>query len=694
LSSSVVKPISGPSGQDEFALPAGRSVWRAAGPILATGAAYYVGAKVGLAFTLQPNPISMLWPPNAVLLAALLLMPLRWWPAALAAALAGHLASELQGGVPLAMVLCWFVSNCAQALIGALLMRRFALRPFLLSSMRSVWVFCWCAVFMAPFLSSFLDAEFVTLLHFGSASYWDLFGDRFISNVVATLLIVPVALATLPQHGARPRLPVDRLGEAAMLLAALLAVSFAVFDLYPAAHDMPAPALPAEALLYVPVPLLLWAALRFGPLGASVALAAFAFPVMWGAVHGLGPFADDSANGALPVQLFLVSVGVPLLFLAALVEERLTAERAVRESEQRFAAAFRANPDAIMITNSMGEILDVNDHWQTLFGYVRAQALGRSVLGLDIHSADFARSRFLGLMRPGTPLRDAQIELRNRGGEILTTRCSSEELRLDGENCVITIMRDMTHELKVENEVLQQSRQLVHLARVARLADMSGALAHELSQPLTAILSNAQAAQRFLMHDPINLGEIRSILDDIVQADKRAGEVIRGLRVLMKKGQEHFAPVSLNEMVDGVLVFSHSDLVARGVSVKTELASDIRRVRGDAVQVQQLLLNLVSNACEAMEANDRGDRSMVIRTEFRGGDMRLILTDSGPGFNADQLKHLFEPLYTTKEHGLGLGLSICRMIADAHGATIRAFNAPAGRGAVFHVVFPALPEVA
>ena len=177
------------------------------------GIAYYLGAKVGLALTFQPLPISVLWPPNAVLLAALVLAPVRWWWLLLLGAFPAHFIAEAQGGVPAAMVLCWFVSNVSEAVIGALFVRRFMAGAPRLDSMRQVAVFICGAVLLAPFLSSFLDAAFVRLIGWGESSYGDLWITRFVSNMLATLTFVPVVMTWAARDGiARPA----KLGQGAL----------------------------------------------------------------------------------------------------------------------------------------------------------------------------------------------------------------------------------------------------------------------------------------------------------------------------------------------------------------------------------------------------------------------------------------------------------------------------------------------
>jgi C4-dicarboxylate-specific signal transduction histidine kinase len=247
---------------------------------------------------------------------------------------------------------------------------------------------------------------------------------------------------------------------------------------------------------------------------------------------------------------------------------------------------------------------------------------------------------------------------------------------------------DITDRKEADLELQEQRRELAHLSRVAILGELSGALAHELNQPLTAILSNAQAAQRFLAQDPVNLSEVAEILVDIVDEDKRAGEVIRRLRALLKKGETQFQPLDLNEITGEVIDLTHSDVVSRSILVQTELFPDLPAVRGDRIQLQQVLMNLILNACDAMEVGTSQTHRLSIATKSDGnGMLHVLIPDSGKGIPPVILERLFEPFFTTKSHGLGLGLTICRSIVAAHGGQLSAVNNP-DRGATFCLALP------
>jgi two-component system, LuxR family, sensor kinase FixL len=253
------------------------------------------------------------------------------------------------------------------------------------------------------------------------------------------------------------------------------------------------------------------------------------------------------------------------------------------------------------------------------------------------------------------------------------------------------ISLDDTGRKQAEREQARQRAELAHLSRVAMLGELSGSLAHELNQPLAAILSNAQAALQFLDHDPIDLDEVRGILNDIVAEDRRAHEVIRRLRLLFGKGEGQFEPLDLNELVLEVLDLMKSDLVNHGVMVQTEMAVGLPPVSGDRVQLQQVLINLIVNASDAMAENKSNDRKLCVATRIDdSGNVALSVADAGSGIPPDEIEHIFEPFYTTKTKGMGLGLAICRTVASAHAGKLWATNNP-DRGVCFHLSLSPVP---
>jgi signal transduction histidine kinase/ABC-type uncharacterized transport system substrate-binding protein len=242
--------------------------------------------------------------------------------------------------------------------------------------------------------------------------------------------------------------------------------------------------------------------------------------------------------------------------------------------------------------------------------------------------------------------------------------------------------------MRGEHEVQRLRRDLTHVGRVATMGELTASLAHELNQPLTAILSNAQAAQLLLANGGPDAAELGEILSDIVEDDKRAGEVIRRLRALLKKGELEHMRLDLNEVIQEVVRLVHSDAIIRNVSIALDTDPAMPAVAGDRVQLQQVILNLIMNGLEAMRRPTRGDRRLLIRTQKPDvGAIRVSVRDSGSGIHEDDLSRIFEPFYTTKPDGMGMGLSIARSIIEMHGGHLWAENIPAG-GAIFSFTLP------
>lgn len=657
----------------------GRS-WSGLRIAVVVAVAYYIAARIGMSFTFAPIPHAVLWPPNAILFGCLVLVPVRRWWIALAGAAVGHVAAELQHGIPPLMVLCWFLSNTFEAVLGASLVQYLADGRGL-ASLRGVVVFLVAAT-VATFASSFLDVGLVRLTGFSEQDFAILWQTRFFSNILASLVIVPVVMnwatpgATSLHWGTRKQVT-----EATALVAGLFAVSVLAFDYREEGFQVP------TALLYLPVPFLVWAALRFGPALTSASYAMVVFVVLWGAAHGRGPFlVAVTQQDALPIQLFLTSIAVPLLLLAAAMEERREAERRLRASEELFSTAFRNCPVGVMISRRAdGAILEANERWLRLLGYP-AQPRWIAPLADHLRGAD---RRPHALKEDGE---EREIELQDCAGELHTAYLTMAQVEVRGEPCLINILRDVTSERRVERESQEQRHQLTHLTRVASLSAFSSTIAHELNQPLTAILSNAQAALRYLTREPLNVPELRTILMEIAEADKRAGLLIHHLRLLMKKGEEEFAPVVLNHLVAEVLDFVRGEFLLRNVEVRTSYAPDLPQVSGDRVQLQQVIINLVCNACEAMRDQPRDTKVLSISTSTAvNGGAQLLVTDTGPGIPADRLERVFEPFYSSKENGMGMGLAICRSIVQAHGGLLTAESRD-GEGATFRLLLPrALP---
>jgi PAS domain S-box-containing protein len=367
----------------------------------------------------------------------------------------------------------------------------------------------------------------------------------------------------------------------------------------------------------------------------------------------------------------------------------------LRESEQQMTLATEATNLGVWVRDLAQNEIWASHQWRALFGFAPAERLDLEKFFQRLHPDDREAIR---QTLAGANIGDGNYETDYRvvlpDGR-MRWMASRGRVEFNGGGKAVRVRgvsQDITARKQAEAEAARQRSELAHLSRVTMLGELSGSMAHELNQPLTAILSNAQAAQRFLAHDNADLNEVRDILKDIVEQDNRAGEIIRRLRLLLKKGEVHQLPLDLNDVVQEVLKMIRSDLVNQSVTVHAELAADLPPVKGDRVQLQQVLLNLVMNACDAMNGNAPAERQLVVRTESCADkNVRVAVSDCGLGIAPDKLEQVFEPFFTTKTQGLGLGLSVCRTIISAHGGKLWAANG-AERGAVFNFTLPALAE--
>jgi len=829
--------------------------------------AYLLGAKVGEQLRFLPLTTSVLWPPNAILTATLLLTAPQRWPLYLLAALPAHLIVQFGVGRPTAFVLALFVTNCTEALLAAGAVRRFGDgRRF--DTLRDVAIFVMYAVLAAPFLSSFADAAVVSL--FNAEPYWLVWRTRFFSNTLTELMLVPAIVMAVTRllPWMRNAAPLRRL-EGALLAVAPLAVGMVAFG--PAFERIAALREPGTQFAFL-LPVLFWAAVRFGPGGFSMTLLVTTLVAIWAGAQGRGVFsAMPPAQSVLALQIYLSVTAIPLLCLAAVIEERRRAQAALAERLRfeellaqlsgSFVHIAASGTDAAFGTwlRELGLFLEVDrlvvyrfprhsDDVRSVYSWIRpgvaaspalmtneafpwmraelaaerAVAIGRiddappeaardvhmmrtrgarstlvlplvaggEVLGClafvmfttdrawppeliqrlrlvaevfasalaqkdadeAIRASEALKSAILASLTSGVAVLDhsgrvvtvnaswlrfrddpaawaAQAEvgesyveacrraagagraqaaeavelvgavlagslptftLEYSGGEPVASWYTISVVPLpdrDGGGAVVA-HADTTDVKRAEIDAQRIRQELAHSARVFTMGELTASLAHELNQPLAGIRTNAQAAQRFLDATPPHYGEIRSILSDIVEDDKRAADVINRLRELMRKGEPEVARVDINDVIRGVIKLVSSDAIIRGVDITSDLAAGPLIVLGDRVQLQQVVLNLLLNAMEAMVDRTRAQRVVVVRTRPDSRGVEVVIEDTGPGLAPGAEEMIFEPFYTTKSSGMGMGLSIARSILQAHGGSIRARSNPR-RGAMFHFLLPA-----
>jgi two-component system, LuxR family, sensor kinase FixL len=657
--------------------------------ILATGACYYLATRTAWLLTFPDSKVSLFFPPHAVLVSILLLVPPRhWWAYVLAAASSHYVATQQAHWPPLYALQCE-AFDAVKYVLTAGGIRMFIKSRFHLISLREAVIFVLIAGIIVPVGTAFWGAAFTVANGFGT-DYWVEWRNLSISNGVTAIVLVPLILIgahrlVTRKFKAEPR----RILEAFLLAAGILALGSVVFDRSPAGPDT------SPALLYAPVPLLIWAALRFGLGGMSASMLGVTVMAILGTMRGNGPFLTQTpSENALALQLFLLITATPLLLLAVVIDDERRSKEALRVNEERMSLAVNSAQMALWDWDVANDSVWMTDEGRRFFSFEPDEPLHYESLAGRVHPDDSAvRATAIrqALETRGSYEAEYRIILPDGSVRWIAARGHRPNPAVDGAPPrIIGVSMDITRQKHADAEAQLQREELAHLSRVATVSALSGSLAHELGQPLGSILSNAQAGERFMAQGAPDLVELRAIFADIVRADRRAGEIIQSLRTMLRRGEVALQPVNVNESLEELLRLMRSDFIGRGVSVSKLTTGDLPPAMTDRVQLQQVLLNLIVNACDAMESNPPEDRTLTLTTFIAQNEVRIGVLDCGVGL-PDDVETLFQPFHTTKEHGLGIGLSICRTLVTSHGGRLWA-ERRAQRGAAFYVALPLARE--
>ena len=599
--------------------------------------AYYVGAKIGFALTFQPHAVSTLWPPNAIVFTALLIFPKRWWWFLLLALLPAHLLVQLNASVPPAMIFCWYISNCTEALISASVLLYLTRGKVRFDTTRSVGMFI-LSVIVGVLLSSFLDAAFVRLNRFGEAPYWHVFRMRFFSNVLTSLTLVPLFLPwTTPHLQSFLTVSVRRYVEATALIICLLLVGVFGF-----ASSRTVGSTTPE-VVYLPWPFLLWATIRFGPRGFSLAFITISLFAIWGAIHGLGPFASQSAEvSALSMQFFLIFSSMPLLFLAALIKEREHAQRLARHDFEQNKAMLRAIPDMVFLFSNEGVFLDYHAREPGELFVPPSAFLGKNVR--DVLPTALAEKVIKSIERTSSTDAPQILEY----SLLIEGRERFYEARLIGMegDKTLTIVRDVT-DRQLAATALTQSQTRLHNSHkqirelLRRLIDVQESERRKLSRELHDDLSQKIATlsisiSRVKRKVPVSEEQLIAGLDGLREETNRLTSDIRQLsHQLHPSVLEHVGLVAaLESYVQGFKSEEQID-----VTLSTEL---------DNTKIPfQTSIGLYRVAVEALRNVARHSGASAAEVSLGVFDDAIVLeiSDTGVGFNVELAK---------KGEGLGL----------------------------------------
>lgn len=379
----------------------------------------------------------------------------------------------------------------------------------------------------------------------------------------------------------------------------------------------------------------------------------------------------------------------------------------VHRKASLFDLITESAPDAIVSVDKNGLIRSFSPAAEEMFGYPENEILGRPITVLmpepyrSEHDGYMARylttgvRHIIGIGR--------EVRAQRKSGEVFPAELAIGELVRHGETVFMGFIRDVSDRANAEREAARLKRALDRVSRIQMLGEMSTAVAHEVNQPLTAIANYATAARRLLKADGDHIDEASAFLDQVAAEARRAGEIIKRMRNLVDRGAVELRPVNVNSIVREATRVSVAGLPFHNLDVHQDLDENLPPVMADRVQIQQVVINLLANSIEAIGGDEH--RDVYVETERvqpsgvlniaarRNADDEVMVTvrDDGPGISEDSLTAVFEPFYTEKDHGLGVGLAVCRSIVHAHGGTIWAENNPEG-GASFHFTLRAADD--
>jgi len=657
---------------------------------LVVSVACYAGAVIGNVLRFPHVGTAILYPPYAIVTAALLLSPVRRWWIFLLAGSVGSFVPQRLGGDPAAFILLTEIANYARALLAAWGIRRFgdSGRFYTLKGMTAFLLF---AVVLAPGVGAFIGAGVVAV--YGDGGYWAAWRLWLMSNVLTGITLLPVVLIARDHVVRRSAVAgLRRWHEASVLIFSLLAAGALV---------LLAPNTSGTSL-YAPLPLLLWAAVRFGPGGTSAALLMVSAMTIIGTLDERGPFITPSpSDGLLQLQLFLFVISVPLLLLSALLREQRRTADELRASQQQYRTIVEDQTELICRFRPDGALTFVNGAFGRALGRPPQDLMGAffwSFVPPDARDT----SKLLASLTPDQPLLTWEHRLVTNAGE---NRWEQWRVRamFDRRGQVLdyqAVGRDITERKRAEEEhaLLESQRAHAEALREAdrRKDEFLAMLAHELRNPLAPI-AMAVEILRLVPSGDEQIGSAREIIGrQTAQLARLVDDLLDVARITSGSIQLRLETVDLGRVIASTLESTRPLIVARQLRFETDLPEGPLTVKGDSVRLAQMFSNLVNNSAKYSPIGGR--ISVTVRRD--ANQVVLRFRDGGVGIPGNMLERIFEPF--TQVHrprdaalgGLGLGLALVKKLVELHGGTVRADSDGPGLGSEFTVRLPALRAAA
>jgi PAS domain S-box-containing protein len=633
--------------------------------------AYVLGCGFAQLLAIVPGTGISIWPPSGLFIATLVLASRSTWPWwVVGGCLAELLGNFLWFHNPLPAAILFNAGNALEAVVGAWLINRTCGRPVRLETLREVLAFVVLGAGIAPLFSATVGSA--TLAWFGIQSFataWPLF---WIGDATGVFIVAPLAVVVFQNWRGKAQLSVGRWMEACILGLIFLGVAALSLSGY----------LP---FAYIIMPPLLWAAVRFEFKGAAVALVLLALITAAFTISGAGQFAGDpesQRHKQIMLQLFLAISAFSALVVAAISRQHQMAVLTLRQSERSLRELVETLPMHIWCTAPDGKPIYFSRQFQDFIGFnltdkdVDGASRLSSVLNAIIHPDDLDTVSTLYAHSLATGESYAlKHRLRRCDGQYRWVETRAVAMR-DSDNAIVQwngVCLDMDDQVLAEDALRRASDRLAQANQAASLAELSASIAHEINQPLAAIVANSVACCRWLSSEPPNIERAKITVDRISRDASSVGDVISRIRALFRRAPHARSSESVNRLIAEVCRLMADKIAAQNVRIETHLEPNLPSVAIDRVQVQQVLVNLIWNGVEAMDAIIEGARAIQIRSSHDGaGAIRIEVRDSGTGFKDPE--RAFEPFFTTKQHGMGMGLAICRSIIESHGGRLWAIN--------------------